>query len=331
MIKIGLLGAGQMGLRHAKAIALVPEAKLVAVADLNPELAAQAAAEGDALHTTDVNSVLDMELDAVINALPHDLHVETTLAAAQRGHHILLEKPMCLDMRGASQIVAAQRASGVKLMMGYVHRYRQEMLDAKDLIDAGALGQVNMVVDDFVAPSGHGVPAWIWTKARAGGGVLMYGGIHAVDRARWFLDSEVVRVYAQTRTYSGQSDVENGLTASLEFENGAIVTLVHNSPRYKAPQGWRIELFGTQGAAVVMLGKSLTFSDAHTGFTRTYERYNHFERQIRDFVAVIAEDREPWITAEDGVQSLAVVMAAYESARTGRPIELKEILADYQP
>jgi predicted dehydrogenase len=200
------------------------------------------------------------------------------------------------------------------------------MLDAKELIDSGQLGAPTIAADNFVASGGAHVPKWVWKKARSGGGVHMYGGIHAVDRLRWFFESEVRTVYAQIRTYSADMDVEDGVVAHLEFENGALASLVQNSPRYASIGGWRTEVFGTTGNMVVQFAKSLTFSSDSVRFVRNYERYDHFERQMVEFVSAIEQEREPWVTGEDGLLSLAVVLAVYESARTHQPIEVSEIL-----
>jgi predicted dehydrogenase len=239
---------------------------------------------------------------------------------------MLLEKPMCLTLEEAHDVIAACNQHAVKLMIGYVHRYRQEMLDAKALIDAGQLGQVVTAADNFCSSGGSHVPQWVWKKARSGGGVHMYGGIHAVDRLRWFLGSEVRTVYAKMRTYSAPMDVEDGLVAFLEFEDGALASLVQNSPRYASVGGWRTELFGSVGNLVINFSKSLEFSSNSNRFVRTYERYDHFERQMREFVSAIEEDREPWVTGRDGLLSLAVVLAVYESARINKPVELSELL-----
>jgi predicted dehydrogenase len=268
--------------------------------------------------------VLALDLDAVVNSLPHNLHHESSLLAAERGFHMLLEKPMCLNMEEGRDILQAY--AHLKLMLGYVHRYRQEMLDAKALIDAGKLGQIANLSDNFCASGGAHVPKWVWRQAQAGGGVLMYGGIHAVDRARWFLGSEVTRVYAQARTYSSDMDVEDGMVVLLEFESGATASLVMNSPRYASLGGWRTELFGSKGNLVTHVNKSLAFSSDENHFVRTYERYDHFERQMREFASAIEEDREPWVDGQDGFLSLAVVIAAYQSQQEHRPVELSELL-----
>ena len=326
MVRLGLLGAGQVAKKHARAISVVEGAQLVAVSDVDEARGRQLASDYGAEYQKDYAQLLKMDLDAVINCLPHYLHHRSTLEAAAQGLHILLEKPMCLTMDEGKDILAACKRANVRLMMGFVHRFRQETLDAKELIDQGQLGQVTTGADMVCAPMRADVPGWVWHKAYAGGGVLMYTGVHGVDRMRWLVGSEVRRVYARTRTYSASMDVEDGLVAFLEFENGAVVMLTQNAPRYGADVPWRTELYGSKGMVSLIFNESLQFFSAAQSYTRTYQRYDHFAREISEFVAAIEEGREPWINGRDGILSQAICLGIYESARTGRPVELKDLL-----
>lgn len=110
--------------------------------------------------------------------------------------------------------------------------------------------------------------------------------------------------------------------ASIEFENGGVASIAHNAPRYSLLRGWRTKLLGTVGTLEVNQGSSLTFSSDSVHFSRTCERHHHFGRQLKEFVAAIEEDRDPWISSDDGIRSLAVVLAMYESSQTREPVEL---------
>ncbi len=326
MVRLGIIGAGQVGLKHAEALKKVTEARLVAVADIDEYRGKSLADEFGTAYYVDYHEMLNADLDAVINCLPHSLHHESALAAASQGLHILLEKPMCLTVSEADDIITACREHRVKLMMGFVHRFRDEMLEAKQLIDEGNLGRIALVADNFCMQGGKHVPRWVWDRGVAGGGVLMYGGIHSLDRLRWFVGSEVSEVYAKTRTYSQDVDVEDGLVACLEFENGVIGTLFENSPGYLIPNKWDTEVYGSGGMVRIKVGDRLEFSNDESNFVRVYRRENRFERQVKEFIAAIVEDREPWITGLDGKQSLAIALAIYQSAEQGVPVKLTDVL-----
>ena len=104
--------------------------------------------------------------------------------------------------------------AGLTMMIGFVHRFRNEVLEAKRLIEEGVLGTPATALDKFCSLGGPHPPAWVWEQERAGGGVLMYGGIHAVDRILWLLDTTAEAVYARSHAYTAWAgDVEDGLVA----------------------------------------------------------------------------------------------------------------------
>ena len=184
-----------------------------------------------------------------------------------------------------------------------------------------------MALDNLLSQGGRHVPAWVWRRAKSGGGVLMYGGIHAIDRVRWLMGSEVTQVYAQARTYSQTTDCEAGLTAILTFANGATATLLRTRPatvsrratgrpRCLAPRG----CYGSGRRRVSSLVSSET-----RAYRLSVERDDNFLREITEFVAAIREDRDPGVTGEDGRAALAIALAIYQSAAEGRVVGLAEM------
>ncbi len=322
-LRVGILGAGQVAARHAEAYAQLDDVQVAVVADVDPARAGALARPLGAKAVTEWKRVLDEPLDAVSICLPHHLHLEPAVAAAERGWHILLEKPIANTLAEADAIVNAARRGGVRLMISFVHRFREEWQTARAIIARGELGQPTMALDSLLSQGGRHVPAWVWRKAEAGGGVLMYGGIHAVDRVRWLLGSEVTHVYAQARTYSQETDVEDGLTAILTFANGATATLFENSPGYRVtPRHWATEVFGTQGMLRVWTREFVEFSSETRAYRLNIERDDNFLRQAQDFVSAIREDRDPSVTGEDGRAALAIALAVYQSAATGHVVQL---------
>lgn len=318
---VAIIGAGQVAERHAAAYAANPVTELVAVAEPVRERGEALAAAHGARWWASAEELFAAEAtEAVSICVPHDLHRELAVGAFERGLHVLLEKPIANTLEDADAIAAAAEEAGVVLMLGFVHRFRSESLEAKRLIEAGAIGRPATALDRFCSLGGPHPPAWVWEHARAGGGVLMYGGVHGIDRLRWLLDQEVVAVVARARRTHGFGDVEDGLVALLEFSDGAIGTLFENSPPYGRPGGWATEVFGSDGAIRIQTGEWLELTTAH-GVTRVAaEDEAHFEREIAEFVGAVAERRRPSVTADAGRASLAVALAAYESALSGEVI-----------
>jgi len=328
IVKIAILGLGQVGLRHFRAFSSLENCEVAAVVDMNQERAGPLANEHGLRAFSNHKELLksDLKIDAVVNALPHHLHYKVTQDLAEAGLHVLLEKPMCLNLFEADELIKTFKKRGLKLGIGYVHRFRQEVLDAKKIIDNGELGMISFIADYFCSQGGSYVPDWVWKKECAGGGVLMYGGVHVLDRMRWFIGVEPVAIYAHVRTFSQPVNCEDGLAAVVEFQNGVVGNLFQISPGFPALRGWETKVVGAQGMLKIEIGKSLEVSTTKQKSIQEYSYgFDHFIAQARDFVGAIIEDREPWITGEDGRQSLAFALALYRSAELGRPVKVPEV------
>lgn len=317
MLRVGLIGAGQVAERHAAAFGACPEASVTAVADPDRGRGERLAAGCDARWFASADELLSSGVDAVVVCVPHDLHSSVAVAAAEHGAHILLEKPIANTLDEADAILAAVERAGVRLMVGFVHRFRTEVLEARRLLREGAIGEPAIALDRFCSLGGPHPPSWVWSRARAGGGVLMYGGIHAIDRLLWLLGDEVVSAAAQLHHSYGYGDVEDGLVAMLRFSRGASATLVESSPPYGRPGGWATDVFGTEGAVRIQTGEWVEVISAAGTETVMSGDDRHFERQAAEFVAAVREERDPSVTGHDGRAALAVALEIYRSG--GRP------------
>lgn len=320
-LRVGIIGAGQVATRHAAAYAAHPAATLAAVAEPARERGEHLATAFDARWFPSAEELVSAgAVDAVSVCVPHDAHRQVVEAAAGHGVHVLLEKPIATTLADADAILAAIERAGVTLMMGFVHRFRSEVLEARRLIDAGAIGAAATALDRFCSLGGAHPPEWVWERRRAGGGVLMYGGIHAIDRLRWLLDDDVASVAARTHNYGGYGDVEDGLVAMLGFARGTSGLLFENSPPYGRPGGWATEIFGSEGAIRIQTGEWLELTSGSASYRVSTDEEQHFEREIGEFVAAITEQRSPSVSGRDGRESLAVALAIYASAETGTRI-----------
>ena len=329
-LRVGIIGAGQAGERHAVGFAATSGTTVVGIADLIEAQGRPLAERFGAKFFTDWRQMLDHGLDILVVSLPHNLHVAPAEAAAATGVHVLMEKPLATTMADAEQIVAACRAGGVKLTISFVHRFRDELQAARRWIDEGQIGYPQVACEVMNTQGGSHLPAWVTQKDAAGGGVLMYGAVHGVDRLRWLVGDEVTTVTAQTRQVEPQSEVEDGVVALLTFTTGATATLTANSPPYRAqPTRWETQINGTAGMVRVRTrhwaelsnDQAATRLETRTGTGHLGEHYN-FVRQAEEFVAAIQEDREPWITGQDGLRALEICLAIYRSAETGQTVTL---------
>jgi predicted dehydrogenase len=328
-LRVGIIGAGQVGERQAVGFAAAAGAEVAGVADIVLERATALAARFGGTATTDWRQLMELDLDILVVCLPHNNHVEPTRAAAECGVHVLMEKPIATNLEDGQRIVDLCDGAGVKLTISFVHRFRDECQFARKWLDEGRIGSPQIVRGVMTAPRKPELPPWVTNKETAGGGVMMYSAIHEVDRLRWLVGSDVVSIAGQTRRWDPNSEVEDGAVALLTFANGAAASLTANAPSYWAqPALWETEVWGTEGMLRIGRGgveissnKLQVRLDTQTPASRLGEHYN-FVRQAEAFVAAINEDTEPRVTARDGLESLRVVMALYESATTGEMVRL---------
>lgn len=326
---VAIIGAGQVAANQSRGFAqLTPAVEIAGVADINEQRASELAATYGTRAFTDYRALLDLRPDIAVICLPHHLHIEAALAAVDAGCHILMEKPLAHTLEDARTIVATCRRSGRRLATSFVHRFRDEWQQAQRLIAEGRIGNPALAIDVFSTPDARTLPEWVWHKDTCGGGVLMYTGIHAVDRLRWLLDSEVEEVTARSIRYTqpADADVEDGLLALLTFANGCIATLAENSPRYVlAPHSWDTEVFGTTGRLHIRQNEYLEYSSSAEQYLRQSSGADHWVAQAREFVNALREDRDPWISGEDGLAAQGVVEAVYRSSALDRPVRLSEV------
>lgn len=321
-IRLGVIGAGIIAKSFMKAAPAVADLEVAVICDIAEGAARALAHPLNIAWETGYRAVLqDDSIDALYIALPHHLHEEVTVAAAEAGKHILLEKPMANSLDEADRMLAAQRRAGVKLMMGFTHRFHSELESAKGLIDSGELGRLTMGLD--VMTTGGVIPGWFWQKPQAGGGVLHVNGAHSFDRLRWLMGAEIVEVFAYAETYDPRKTVEDSAVVALRFANDAMGATVHNWVTDTAvPFKCDLDIHGTAGAVRIDTWQALEFANAGHSWVQRRQRDDMFQKEIGEFVGAILEDREPCVTGEDGRSSLACAQAAYESARTGKPVTL---------
>ena len=328
-LRVGIIGAGQVGERHAVGFAATEGATIVGIADVIEERATALCKRFGGTPFTDWRQMIGIGMDILVVGLPHNLLVEPAEVAAKQGIHVLMEKPIATNLDDARRLVEVCEASGVKLTISFVHRFRDECQFARKWLDEGFIGLPQVARGVMNAPRRPELSAWITHKQTAGGGVLMYTAIHAVDRLCWLVGSKVATVTGQTRHWDPRSEVEDGAAALLNFANGVVATLTTNAPAYWAqPAVWETEIFGTEGMlritrqAVEVSSDCLqTRLETQSSASRLGQHYN-FIRQAQAFVTAIEEDKSPVITGEDGLRALEVVMAIYRSSETGQTVYL---------
>ena len=326
-VNVGFVGTGGNSRSHATGLAGVPQANIVAAADVNEEaVRAFAAANAVAQVATDYRVVLDSPaVHAIIISIPHSLHAEVAIAAAQAGKHVLCEKPLGVSVAECDAIIAACRSAGVNLMVGHTHRFIGEHLRAQELLQAGAIGEVLHIHDSITSANRHKDMGWRGDKALAGGGVFMDNGVHSADRLRWWLGAEVTAITARVGHYGARTEGEDHGVAHLEFANGASATMEISLLAPPVMGRCRADVTGTAGAMEIATWRHLKVAtaDAEEWETHTFpQNRSQFVREDGEFVASILEGRAPLVTGEDGKRAVAIVQGIYEASASGKTVYL---------
>jgi UDP-N-acetyl-2-amino-2-deoxyglucuronate dehydrogenase len=344
----GIIGAGVIATTHAKAIAALPSARLVAVTDVRPEAAAAVAAEHGCAAEPSLDALLARDdIDVVSVCVPSGLHAAVGAQAAAAGKHLVVEKPLDVTLAAADRLIGAARDAGVGMTVISQHRFDRGLIELRRLLDNGTLGQLVLgeASTKWYRTQGYyDSAAWRGTNALDGGS-LMNQGIHYVDLLRWCM-GPVAEVTAVCATRAHQIEAEDVALAVLRFSSGAVGTIVTSTAVFPG-LAQRLEITGTNGTVTIEDGeiarRELTtdvpaadggaaspagaapdgaFAPPAGAANPAAIGVETHAAQIADFTAAIDEGRPPAITAEDGRAALEIVCAVYESAREGRTVVL---------
>jgi predicted dehydrogenase len=341
---VALLGAGFIADIHAESYRrFVPEAELVAVQTRDTQKAqAFAQKHGVPRVFTDLErAITDSDCEVVDVCLPNFLHHRAVIAAARAGKHVIIEKPLAMNLEEAGEMIAACRASGRKLMYAEELCFAPKYERVRRLVQEGAVGKVFHLRQCEKHSGPHS--DWFYDANQSGGGAIMDMGCHGLAWCRWILGGrpKVRSVYAHLQPgliHEGRTGVEVNAVVIAEFEGGAM-GVVENSWSKHGGMDDRVEVHGTEGvvyADLFMGNAALTYSQRGYGyalekagatqgwsFTVFEEAFNQgYPQELRHFIQCVRADRPPLVTGEDGEAVLELLLAAYRSARLGQKVAL---------
>jgi UDP-N-acetyl-2-amino-2-deoxyglucuronate dehydrogenase len=335
VIAIGLVGGGNISDTHARAAVSIPGVEIAAVYGANSEKATRLAAAHRAPAYHDLDSFLaHRPMDLVAIGSPSGLHGEQAVAAARRGLHVLIEKPIDITTARVDALIAATDAAGVKAGVFFQDRLKPDIVALKAAIDEGQLGALVMAsgrVKWYRPREYYERSRWRGTWALDGGGALMNQGIHTVDLLLW-LFGRVTRVRGATATRLHRIEAEDTAAAVLEFESGALGVIEAATSIYPG-YARRVEVTGSEGTMVLEDDRlaqidlrtkdhELTPSSFASGSSTSpvVADASHHRRVFEDFIRAIETNGTPACDAREGRRSVAVVEAIYASARTGEAV-----------
>ena len=332
-MRVAIIGTGGISQAHHAGY-VAAGADVVALCDVNQDnLSARAMAWEVKRSYTDFRAMFaDGGIDVVSIAAPTAVHHPATLAAAEAGVHVLVEKPMALDLGLADEMIAACAEAGVVLSVNHQLRSSAPAQKAKQLLDSGAIGRLTHVrlrqAHDW---GGLGVRPSFATRTSSGGGTLLDNGCHLADLARFF-GGRIVEVFARAATLAYDVEVEDTAHLSFVFDDGAIGTL---ETAWTAT-GWEegFWLYGTEGAieSTNRLGTptvrhSYRSSPGGTWDTTdvatfSFTGYPSHTRHVMAFLAAVRGDGPVVCSGEDGREAVRLILTGYDSAARRLPVAM---------
>ena len=348
-IKIGVIGVGSISGAHIAGYLKNPNVELYALCDIDEEkLKLKGEKYGVTRLFTNADDMLALEeIDAVSVCTWNAAHKDCTIKALKAKKHVLCEKPMAMNKAEAEEMKKVAEENGKLLMIGFVRRHGNDTKVLKEFIDNGDLGELYYAKTKYIRR--NGCPGgWFGNKELSGGGPLIDLGVHTIDLIKYLMGNpKPVSVYAATFDHLGKRpnklftdgyvsetkgkeifNVEDLAVATIRFDNGAVLTVETSFSLNTKKDSSGIEIYGTKGGA--SFTPDLEIYNNINGYMTniSFEGKTAFEltpvfcNEINHFVDCIINGTECIATADDGIALMAILDAAYESARTGHEVVL---------
>lgn len=334
MVRIGVYGVGGMGNAHCAAVKGLSETcELTAVYDVRDEAMKATAEKHGVEGFTDRDEFLD-QVDGVIIATPPWSHCEVTVAAAERGKHVFVEKPMAAELADCDTMIAACEKAGVCLMLGHVLRFYPVHQLARRMFEDGEIGDLVYLEADYAGPfNGPRERPTTWFGVMGG---LLENGVHKSDFICWFGGTPTA-VSAEVGSYSAREDWEDWTLSLIRFaphanaseearSAGGPVGVMRWGGLLGARGSSETILDGTRGSLRLSISENKVYRLGRGG---SWEEFAPSEgagvgvsREDQHFVECIANNRPPSVDGHDGRRSVEVILATYQSARTSCKVRL---------
>lgn len=346
-LKIAVIGAGLIGKKHIELVASNSDCELTAICDENPA-ARETALRYNTLFYSDLPSLLaEQPLDGAIIAAPTNLHAPLAIACAERGIHLLVEKPIASTLGQAQQIIHAAERNDVRVLVGHHRRHNALVQQAQAIVSGGQLGKLVAVSAMFTLykPDDYFNVRW---RQEPGGGPILINLIHDLDNLR-FICGEIASVYAAASSGVREFQVEDTASITLQFENGALGTVLVSdttpapwsyemtsgeNPAYPNYQQDCYHFLGTHGSLAFPSMTLWQYSPSATpGWHQPLfqkqiqvQRNDALVAQLEHFCRVIRGETTPLVSAQEGARTLAATLAVLESAQNRSPVVVSELV-----
>ena len=343
-VRFGVVGCGSASIPVCEAISASQLTELIAVYDVNEELARDISQRFDVRKKDSLDELLaDPQVDVIYIAVPHSLLAPLTRKVLEAGKHALTEKPLATSLEEIDELIALAARHQLTLGVFYEMRYAPAHAPAREFIQAGAIGeivgvQIQTLIDKPLSYwqsgySGRSVNPWRGIKAQAGGGVVLMNTSHLLDALLYITDLTVTTVSGQIETLLSNVEVEDMAAATLRFNNGAIGSLMAGAHIRGAHNDERCLIFGTEGqirlpdpygsgSLQVYLNRAWGDLPAGQWHVIPAEPVSVYQLAVENFARAVQSGECFPVNAQSARQVLAIVLAIYQSAAQNKTISI---------
>jgi predicted dehydrogenase len=342
-LRLGVVGCGNIGRTHMRAIAEIPGARLAAVTDVNEAAARTAAGEYGCPYFTDYQDMIDSGgIDAVDICTPSGMRKDIAVCAARHGKHIVTEKPIEVTTERIDEMLEAAERNGVSIHSIFGKRYADLYRWLRDAVDGGRLGELFFadIAMKWYRPPEYYEGTWRGTWALDGGGALMNQCIHYVDLMQWFMGMPV-SVFAYTGRFAHpRIQTEDTAAALLRFQGG--IGMIQASTAMVPGFSARFSLHGRNGGIIIEDDRIMDFQPKAPAdsdrealerfggrlgrkenvFTHVVSDHELHRRQLADIVQAIGRGSPSAVSGREARNAVSIIEAAYRSAAEGREVFL---------
>jgi len=338
---IGIVGAGGIAQRNAREAGNSGVARISGVFDVNHKAARELAKDLKAPVFDSYESLLGSpDTEAVLLSLPHHLHRPMAIQAAESGKHILIEKPLANNLNEAEEIIAACDKAGVRLSVNYSFRYLPKILQARQIVEEGGIGEicgVQAIAHQYkdkgywAGGRSNSPDDWRGSKEKCGGGFLIMNLCHVIDYLSFVTGLEFEHTYAEYATLASPIEVEDIISVSYRFRNGAIGSISGSS----IMRGMEIDeqrIWGTNGS-LILNGEGIEFYSTRPVIgkrpgklhkIRKFPNVSWTAEWVKAFCESLDNGVDPEIGLREGWNNLAFIEACYQSLESGKPRSIRE-------
>lgn len=326
-VKVGIISfAHGHANSFTRSLRQLDEVELVGIADDHIERGEKAAQRYKTVHYESYHDLLKQDIDAVVITSENVNHHKHVVAAARAKKHILCEKPLATTVEDAKNMIDVCEENNVKLQVAFPVRFNTSIEQTKAMIDAGQIGDIVAIKG---TNRGRNPGGWFVDKSLSGGGAVIDHTVHLVDTMRWMMDAEVSEVYAESDQLFSDVSIDDAGIVTLQFTNDVFATIDCSWSRHKNyTKGGDVilKIIGTKGILNVDANQqNLDLHSIEKKPSRQFWGDRMTGKMIQDFISNIQHDQDPTITGFDGLKTVEVALAAYESSNQHKPIQITQI------